>query len=194
MSKNLPAHPLQGLLEKAQRTIPATTGRVAAQQARIDRRQGATVILADISASMGSSAWGDQRKIDVLREAVAGARQQRDARLFAFSGSVREVTTIPEPENNTNLAGALEHVLPLDPGAVLVISDGQPDNAERALAVAARFRGAIDVLYVGPESDHAAIAFMRRLAGAAGGDVQMHDMGKIGSARQLQTRISGLLR
>lgn len=73
-------------------------------------------------------------------------------------------------------------------------SDGQPDNAERALAVAARFRGAIDVLYVGPESDHAAIAFMRRLAGAAGGDVQMHDMRQISISGQLQTRIAGLLR
>lgn len=50
------------------------------------------------------------------------------------------------------------------------------------------------MLYVGPESDHAAIAFMRRLAAAAGGDVQVHDMGKIGSVRQLQTRIAGLLR
>lgn len=194
MSKNLPTNPLQGLLVKAQAALPATTGRVAAQQARIDRRRGATIILADISASMGSTAWGDQRKIDVLRDAVAGARQQRPARLFAFSGSAREVATIPEPENNTNLAGALKHVLPLDPGTVLVISDGQPDNAERALAVAGRFRGAIDVLYVGAESDHAAIAFMRRLATAAGGDVQMHDIGKGATALQLQTRISGLLR
>lgn len=193
MSKNLPTHPLQGLLAKAQATLPATTGRVAAQQARIDRRQGATVILADISASMACSAGGDQRKIDVLRDAVAGARRQRDARLFAFSTAAREVDSIPEPENNTNLAGALEHVLPLDPGTVLVISDGQPDNADRALAVARRFRGAIDVLYVGPDSDSAAIAFMRRLAAEAGGDVQMHDIGKISSPRQLQSSITKLL-
>ena len=143
---------------------------------------------------MACSAWGKQRKIDVLRDAVAGAQQQSDARLFAFSAATREVDAIPEPENNTNLAGALERMLPLDPGTVLVISDGQPDNAERALAVARRFRGAIDVLYVGPDSDSAAIAFMRRLAAAAGGDVQTHDISKISGTLQLQTRISKLLR
>ena len=35
---NLPANPLQGLLKRAAQTQPATTGKVATQQERIDLR------------------------------------------------------------------------------------------------------------------------------------------------------------
>ncbi len=191
---NLPANPLQHIIKRAASALPATTGRVAVQQARIDRRRGQVVILADISASMGSPAGGAQRKIDVLREAVAGAMRQVGAKLFVFSSDVREVQGIPEPENNTNLARALEEVRKLDPGVTLVISDGQPDNKSAALAVARQFRGAIDVLYIGPETDGAAIEFMKRLAAAAGGDVRTHDVARLGSAQQLLGHIAGLLK
>ena len=191
---NLPANPLQGLLKRAAQTLPATTGKVAVQQERIDRRRGQSIILADISASMGSYANGDRRKIDILREAIAAVTQNSPARLFVFSKSVRAVHAIPEPENNTALAPALLHVQQFDPGVTLVISDGQPDNAKDALDVARTFRGAIDVLYIGPESDAKAIAFMRQLAAAAGGEVRVHDLAKLGNTRQLIGHIAGLLR
>ncbi len=191
---NLPVNPLQSIIRRAANTLPVVTGRVAVQQERIDRRRGQVVILADISASMGGPAWGAQRKIDVLREAVAGALKQAGAKLFVFSSDVREVSGIPEPENNTNLAGALNEVQKLDPGVTLVISDGQPDNASAALAAARQFRGVIDVLYIGPESDRAAIEFMKRLAAAAGGDVRTHDVARLGNAQQLLGHIAGLLK
>lgn len=191
---NLPANPLQGLIKKAAQTLPTTTGRVAAQQERIDRRRGQAVILADISASMYAPAWGGQRKIDVLREAVAGAMRQAAARLFVFSADVREVCDVPEPEHNTNLVAALRAARQLDPGVTLVISDGQPDNAAAAIEEARQFRGAIDVLYIGPESDRAAIEFMKRLAAAAGGDVRTHDVARLGNAQQLLGHIAGLLK
>lgn len=191
---NLPVNPLQNLVRRAAQTLPATTGKVAVQQTRLNRRQGAVVILADISTSMSAPAPGGQRKIDVLREAVDGARQQAGARLFVFSGDTREVPVVPEPERNTNLARALDRVRALDPGVTLVISDGQPDNAAKALEAARKFRGAIDVLYIGPDSDSAAVAFMRSLAQAGGGDVRVHDVAKLGGARQLIGHIAGLLR
>jgi hypothetical protein len=193
---NLPANPLQGILQRAAQTLPATTGKVAVQQERLARRSGQLVILADISASMGGPASGGQRKIDVLRQAVVGAIQQVQARLFVFSKGAREVraNAIPEPEDNTNLAAGLDAVRQLDPGVTLVISDGQPDNAGAALESARQFRGAIDVLYVGPESDTAAIQFMRQLARIGGGDVRVHDVAKLGNAQQLLGHIAGLLR
>lgn len=133
MSGNL-INPLQNLLTRAAQTLPATTGKVATQQARMDRRAGQVIILADISASMSEAAPGGQRKIDVLREAVSAARAQRaSARLFAFSRKTREVESVPEPEANTGLAEALEHVRKIDPGVTLVISDGQPDHPAEAL-------------------------------------------------------------
>lgn len=190
----LPVNPLQGLIKRAAQTLPATTGKVAVQQDRIDRRRGQVVILADISASMGGPAAGDKRKIDILRDAIVGVTQSTSARVFVFSNTAREVHAIPEPENNTNLAGALLHVQRLDPGVTLVISDGQPDNEKAALDAARQFRGVIDVLYIGPESDHAAINFMKRLAAAAGGDVRTHDVARLGNSQQLLGHIAGLLR
>ena len=192
--RNLPVNQLQNIIKRAASTLPATTGKVAAQQERIDRRRGQAVILADISASMGAPAWGGQRKIDVLGEAVAGAMRPAAARLFVFSADVREVRDVPEPEHNTNLAAALRAARQLAPGVTLVISDGQPDNAAAAIEEARQFRGVIDVLYIGPESDRAAIEFMKRLAAAAGGSVRTHDVGRLGNAQQLLGHIAGLLK
>jgi Mg-chelatase subunit ChlD len=195
MSSRSLVNPLQRLVKKAANTLPKTTGQVAAQQERINRRAGRVVVLADISASMDTMAWGGQRKIDILRDAVSIALQGRTAKLFVFSGNVREVSAIPTmTEANTALHNALAHVRTLDPGVTLVISDGQPDNAPAALAEAAKFRGVIDVLYVGPETDAAAIAFMRKLAQATNGDVRIHDIAKLGNSQELLTHIAGLLR
>lgn len=191
---NLPINPLQNIIKRAATSLPPATGKVAIEQERINRRRGEIVILADISASMGAPAWGGHRKIDLLRDAVNAVLQQTSARLIAFSAAAREVGTIPEPEENTNLADALDSARALDPGQVLVISDGSPDSEEKAIAAAKKFRGVIDVLYIGPENDKAAIAFMKRLANAAGGDVQSFDLVKIGNSQKLLTHIAGFLK
>ena len=190
----LPSNPLQSLLGRAAQTLPATTGKVAMQQRRIDRRAGKIVILADVSDSMGGPASGGQRKIDVLREAVGVAMRSSPALLYVFSASVRESTGIPEPESSTNLAQALREVHKLDPGVTLVISDGQPDNKQLAIDAAKMFKGAIDVLYIGPESDLAAISFMKRLAKAADGHFRTYDVARLGNSPALLGHIAGLLK
>ncbi|QOX05575.1 MULTISPECIES: hypothetical protein [Xanthomonas] len=190
MSKEL-TNPLQALVKRAAQTLPATTGKTALQQGKLDRRAGAAVILADVSGSMESEASGGRRKIDLLRDALAAARG--GARLFAFSQRAREVEQIPEPESNTELAGALALVRKLDPGTTLLVSDGEPDNEAAALAQARLFRGAIDVLYIGPEANTRAIEFLRRLAASAGGHVTINDIAAPAGARLLQERIAGLL-
>lgn len=192
MSKELTTK-LQGIIKQAAQTLPAQTGKVAAQQAKIDRRRGQAVILADVSDSMQDLVGESQRKIDILREAVTVARSKSSARLMVFSDQAREVESIPEPEANTNLTAGLKAALAHDPGVTLVISDGQPDRPDEALAIARQFRGVIDVLYIGPDSDLDAIAFMRRLAAAAGGGVTMNDVAKEDGARSLAGRIIGLL-
>lgn len=190
---NLPVNPLQSFLKRAANTLPVTTGKVALQRDRLNRRSGQVMILADISASMNSIASGDVRKIDLLREAITAVTLNSSARLFVFSKHVREVHSIPEPEDNTNLAAALSKLQLLDPGVTLVISDGRPDNPGEALNIARSFRGAIDVLYIGPDSDRTAIEFMTLLARVGGGDFRAHDLAKLGSSQKLLGHISGLL-
>lgn len=188
-------NPLRNLVSAAAQRLPVETGKVAAQQARLNRRAGSVVILADVSRSMSSAAWGDVRKIDVLRDAVAVARSNRPGTmLVAFSADAREVDSIPEPESSTDLANALEAVRQHDPGVTLLISDGQPDDPAAALRIARTWRGVIDVLYVGPEGDTKAIEFMRSLAAAAAGSVHVNDVQRTGGdVRQLGQTITLLL-
>lgn len=193
MTKAL-TNPLQAAVKRAAAALPASTGKVAHQQARLDRRAGGVVILADVSHSMNAPAWGALRKIDVLRDAVAGAMTRNpQCRLIVFSETAREVSAIPEPEANTDLVAGLEAARAHDPGVLLLISDGQPDDPRGALRVAESWRGAIDVLYVGPDTDAAAIDFMRRLARSAGGDMRTNDIGSSAGAKQLAQSVAGML-
>lgn len=193
MSKAL-TNPLQSIVRRAASALPVTTGKVDLQRERLARRAGGIVILADVSHSMAAPAWGALRKIDVLRDAVAAAMQRHpEWRLIAFSETARPVAAVPEPESSTNLVAGLEAARAHDPGVLLLISDGQPDDPAAALAIAASWRGAIDVLYVGPDSDATAIAFMRKFAAAAAGDVRVNDIDRPGSARQLGLSILQML-
>jgi len=192
MSKAL-TNPLQSIIKQAAATLPASTGKVATQQARINRRTGETVILVDVSISMDGPAWGAQRKIDVLRDAVDVIRQRQPCKLIAFSAAARDVERVPEPEANTDLVAGLKAAQAHDPGITLVISDGLPDNEHAALDVARTFRGAIDVLYIGPEGESKAIAFMRRLAATADGNVTINDISNAVGVQRLTHMITAML-
>ena len=72
----------------------------------------------------------------------------------------------------TDLAGALKFAKMADiPGMkIIVISDGEPDDAQAALAVAATYGAPIDTIFVGPENDYiGGRAFLQRLAAACHG-------------------------
>lgn len=186
MSREL-TNPLQALLATAAKTLPVHTG-ASAPYARRTSATGPSVILADTSGSMGSPAWGGRRKIDILRDAVGTVRAPTD-RLVIFSSRAAEVTTIGEPDGGTALHLGLAHIEPWCPSHTLVISDGQPDNEAAAIAQAERLVGIIDVLYVGPDCDKAAMDFMRRLARIGCGRMQSADI-----AKQPVTAIAGSLR
>jgi Mg-chelatase subunit ChlD len=194
VSNNALSNPLSALVKSAAQSLPKTTGKVAAQQQRLDRRRGATVILADISGSMESPAWSKHRKIDVLRDAVAQVMKEQNCSLIIFSDNAREATQVPDAtEGSTNLAKALRMAQRYDPGTTLVISDGQPDNEDAALDVAQEFRGAIDVLYIGPDADLTAIGFMRRLAKIGDGQVSVNDISSAAGEQRLLSKMMALL-
>lgn len=133
-------------------------------------------VLVDCSGSMDShDSRGGRRRIDVAREELAKLQQQHPGKLaiLGFSGGVRFLPggVVPEPESNTNLAGALAYARRLDGTGMtlVVITDGLPDVADEALAEAQRFTCRIDVVFVGSEGDASAERFCRLLARAGGG-------------------------
>lgn len=177
MSREL-ANPLQALIEKAAESSPKVTGEVERHAARVAHAAtGTALVLADVSGSMSESA-GSRSKYDLLREALDQALRPGDD-LIAFSSTPRRVDSpqhLPYPSGGTALHLALSETVKAQPGVTLVISDGQPDDAEAAIREAAKLKGRIDVIYVGPDDDADAIAFMRRLAAAGGGRCHVHDL------------------
>lgn len=164
MGKDL-INPLQGLLKQASGALPARSGRTEAFARRL-HHDGPSILIADVSESMTSPAWGGKRKIDVLRAAVGDIMSGAPVpHVIAFSSDVREgVTQLPEPAGGTALHLAIAAAARHRPGTTLVISDGQPDDEAKALAEAELLTGRIDTMYVGPDADKAAIDFMARLA------------------------------
>lgn len=169
------------------------------QETRTRRLSGAgtaSLILLDVSASMDERA-GARRKIDILRDALAGVLPSPTRQhLIAFSSvptALSSLADLSAPSGSTALHLALALAASHRPRHTLVVSDGRPDDETAALAEADRLPGIIDVLYVGADSDAQAMAFMRRLARAGAGRVVVHDVVRQATPAQLGTAIRGLL-
>lgn len=183
-------NPFAGILKVAA-GLPAQTGVVARMRQRLESAGSGQVVLADVSASMAGPATGEDRRIEVLRRALSGVAV---ARIVAFSDAPREVyeaASLPAPGGGTALHLALDFAARLSPGRTLVVSDGEPDSEEEALAAVDRVPGVIDVVYCGPAGNFRAQAFLARLARAGGGRYAAHDITR--APEQLGPAVRGLL-
>jgi hypothetical protein len=174
--------PLQALIARAARTMPVVpasgSGIVAHYQQRIDSGGVGQVVLLDVSSSMAEMA-GALPKIDILRDALARAPP---ARLIAFGSVPREILSIwelPAPAGGTALHSALVLAATMRPARTLVISDGEPDDEQAALTAARNLPGVIDVLYVGPDDNARAKAFLMSLARAGGGRYEWREIWRV---------------
>lgn len=134
------------------------------------------VALVDVSGSMDANdARNGKSRYDVACAELATLQNNNPGKvaILAFSNDTLFCPSGQPPKlfGGTNLAGALAFARMADTGDVrfVVISDGEPDNAEIALAEARRYRGRIDVVYVGPEDHPAGRLFLARLAAERGG-------------------------
>lgn len=156
------------------------------------------IILCDVSGSMSEPA-GDRQKIDVLREALSDIlRDLEDCTILAFASHIKlvaQLSQLPTPAGGTALHLALRALAQLDPQAILVISDGYPDSPDLAFSAAARLSGRIDVIYIGPDDDATAKAFMLALAKSHGGTVVEQDVTRAeNSAQQLSEDVRRLMK
>lgn len=133
------------------------------------------VVIVDTSGSMSAhDSRGGQSRYDVACQELATLQARMPGKLAIVSFSDVALlcpTGVPSfLGGGTNLAGALRYAKTFDVDGVrfIVVSDGEPDSEQDAFAEAARIKGRIDTIYVGPESG-AGREFLARLARASGG-------------------------
>lgn len=165
-------NPLQSLISQAGKL--QTSGVADEYKQRSSCSSGDNILIVDISGSMGE--WcGGQRKIDILVQAIQPIQHQYQ--VLAFNSSASWITNqMPEPCGGTALHLALQVAATVHPAHTLVVSDGQPDDESQAIAAAKIVSGTISTLYVGNDSDHKAIDFMRRLARLGCGKSYVQDL------------------
>lgn len=133
------------------------------------------IVIVDVSGSMNArDARGGRSRYDVACAELARLQADIPGKLGVIAFS-----TYPQfcpggkpvyQGGGTDLAAALEEAHLADGCGIrfMVISDGEPNDEQRALAVAGRFQSRIDCIYIGPEGGPGS-DFLRRLAAASGG-------------------------
>ena len=140
----------------------------------------APFLVLDTSSSMSYPIEGGFRRIDRLREIVATLHQKgADFRQIVFSDSPRESTTVPDPYGGTDLASALAMALDNYATKIAVVSDGEPNSEQGAMAQAQRAKSmgvVIDVMFCGQPGTRGE-SFLKELAEATGGRGETVDFG-----------------
>lgn len=130
------------------------------------------MVIVDLSTSMRSPAFGGKSRYECVLQAITPYTGR--VQVLAFSDEVREMDAneLPPPGSlgtYTDMTKAFQTAAFLEPIKVLLMSDGEPNNADSALDAARELAGQevanciIDVLYIGPNNP-TAIAFMRQVA------------------------------
>ena len=134
------------------------------------------IILVDVSGSMHTrDSRGSKSRYDVALDELAVLQRTMPGRLavIAFSdGAIFVPGGVPSClAGGTDVAAALRFAKVADVPDMrfFLISDGEPNDAAEALAVAATFTARIDTIFVGPERGDRGRDFLERLAAATGG-------------------------
>ena len=140
------------------------------------RATRASMLLVDASGSMADTLATGARKIDELRTVVAMLNETHTVPMISFGSAVDLVRgDIPEPSGGTPMARALDYAKASGATHVVLVSDGDPDNPDDALAAAKRFGGTVDSFFIGQDFDRGA-GFLRRLAEMTGGTTNLTDL------------------
>lgn len=142
------------------------------------------VIALDCSGSMDShDAPGNKSRRVMAQEQLTRLQSSNQGKiaLVCFANyAVFSPAGIPvECGGTTNLAGALSYIQPCDNTGmkIIIVSDGSPDDPEKALTIAKQFKTPIQTVYCGPEDDReGGRAFLERLAASTGGTSLASDM------------------
>ena len=140
------------------------------------------VTIVDVSGSMGlHDSRGEKSRYEVACEELAMIQKNKPGKVAIISFSDHAYFCpcgIPIYEGgSTDLAHALRYAKIADvPGMnIIVISDGEPDSKEQALAVARTYKNKISTVYCGPEDRSYGQKFLTELANITGGQTLTSD-------------------
>lgn len=140
------------------------------------------IVLVDTSGSMSAEdAPGGKSRYDTACNELAKLQATLPGKIAVISfSSTTMFCPNGQPFNlngGTDLAGALKFTKVADVPDMrfMIISDGQPADPDKALAIAKTYTNRIDVVYVGPEHDPQGRDFLNRLANAIGGQAVTAD-------------------
>jgi len=133
------------------------------------------VALLDVSASMNNrDGFNSETRYKKACNQLAKLQSDNPGKVclicFDSDQSFEPSGIARRPGSSTNIAGALSFVHKADNTGLkfIVISDGEPDDDEAAIAMAQQFKSMIHTIYIGPEGGYGA-DFLKRLSAATGG-------------------------
>jgi Mg-chelatase subunit ChlD len=155
----------------------------------VTARTRRSILLVDCSSSMADTIASGERRIDALRKRVDLLRTTHPVPMVSFP-TIELVERVPEPHGMTPLSKAIDFATMQEANHIVVITDGCPDSQQAAFDAAARFKGPIDVFFIG-ESHEAGAKFCAELARRTGGQCGLTDLA--GSPKELAGKIQLLL-
>jgi len=161
-----------------QQIIPGSLGAVARKNntsLAASFLDAAALVMVDVSGSMSAHDAGNGKtRFDAAVEQLGRLQRENPGEIgvCCFSSSAEFCPGgVPVfSGGTTDMAGALGMLkMAVNCGVKLIlISDGEPDDQEKALAAAAKFSSRIDTIFVGEETSSGR-EFLRRLSNATGG-------------------------
>lgn len=152
-------------------------------------------VMVDVSGSMMASDAGNERtRYDVACQQLETLQNENPGEIAvaAFSNSASfSPSGVPVLQGGmTDMAKALKMMLMADNTDIrlVLISDGEPDDEEKALKIASQFKSKIDTIFVGSETGMGR-EFLRRLAAATGGVAVVNKTEDLGLLSENITRL-----
>lgn len=169
------------IIKGSQQAIAQQTGKSLAQTFV----NAECVIICDCSGSMATDdSRGGKSRYEVACEELRALQASLPGKiaLISFNNMVMfNPSGEPMiPSGSTDLARALQYAKKADVEGIrfIVISDGEPNEPDKAIGIASTYKNRIDVVYVGPEDRPAGRDYLQRLAAASGGQIVTADRAK----------------
>jgi len=136
------------------------------------------VVIIDVSGSMANKDDGKEKtRFEIANDELATVQTNNPGHVavIEFSDSARLIPygALSQPDGTTNVAAALMLAKSMDGFEdikFILVSDGEPNNAEMAFQIGRQFHNPINTIYVGPKNNPSGAEFLKKLSAMTGGE------------------------